>query len=158
MPRKTRWEVIGAIVNMKHPPPRYLCRFLRFVEGQQPHRKDIASLRRTTQEWQFLTKSNYFRCRKPASAVRTRKDVKGTIVIVSVVEVEPQGRHPGQKLDRRLDVNHAILDVPVPIALHVAPVANGDGPILVPWHSPVRCIGFVEKHDPNRPHGERAGT
>jgi hypothetical protein len=83
--------------------------------------------------------------RDSGKAVGAGGDEEGGVVLAGVVEVEAEGEHPLQNLERRDDVVDAGFVRPVGEAGSVDAGADGDGAVLMPAQRPVPLGRFLEE-------------
>jgi hypothetical protein len=86
----------------------------------------------------------------PAVQVGAWDDAQGTILLTTVVEVEPHGDHVLQHLGQRLNVNHVGLHRPWPEPLGLDTLLHGNGHVLVPGNLPIRVRNLVEEDASDR--------
>ena len=66
------------------------------------------------------------------------------------IEMKTDGKHMFQHGGRRLDVKNAGFDGPRSESVHLDPILNSDGYVLVPRHFPICFWNFIEKDSPHR--------
>jgi hypothetical protein len=66
------------------------------------------------------------------------------------IEVNAQGRHPGQRAERWLDMDQALLACPWTEAVNIDASHHRYCSILMPTELPIRRGGFVEQDRPDR--------
>jgi len=82
--------------------------------------------------------------------MRAGQDAQGTIGIIGGIEVESNGEHLLEKLDRRLDVRNAVLDAPRAETGNLGAGAERQRQILMPRNQPIGIRGLVEVNGTNR--------
>jgi hypothetical protein len=82
--------------------------------------------------------------------MRSGSDQERRIGHGNVVEVQAQGDHARQHLERWCDVKRSVLACPGPEAFNVHSLQDGDCPILMPTKSPIGARCLVEEDGPYR--------
>jgi hypothetical protein len=82
--------------------------------------------------------------------MRSWRYQKWRVVRAYIVEVDSQPQHVGQQIERGLHMVNTIFARPRLVAFHVYPVPDGDGPVLMPAHLPIRTRSLIEQQCPDR--------
>ncbi len=88
-----------------------------------------------------------------AETMRSRGNQQRSIVSRDVVEVQAQGDHARQHLERRSDVKCSVLACPGAEAFNLNPFHYRDRPVLMPTKSPIGTRCLVKKDGSNRTTG-----
>lgn len=96
-------------------------------------------------------------CAISASIIRPRRCEPGatssSAVAVDRVKMDAQRHHLLDQRKWRLDMDDARFHRPRAKATHVAPLGNGDCPVLMPPKRPIRPGRFIKQQCPDRPDG-----
>lgn len=81
----------------------------------------------------------------------TACDLERSIVVINIVQMDPQGDHPGKHVERRCHMLQPVLDRPWTETRRVAPFRNAYRPVLMPAKRPVPCSSLIEQNRANWP-------
>lgn len=120
------------------------------MQGQHFEDEHVAPLSRAHLAWIFGGDGFSPRRLDAPLFMAPEGDLHGSVGRIGIVEMNPDEKHAFQQRSRRLAMPDSRFPGPCAKARHVASFTDGDHPILVPRHAPVRPRRFVERDNARR--------
>ena len=89
--------------------------------------------------------------RNSSQTMASGNDLQRSVGSRGRVEVDPEGDHMCEKVDRWLDVDDFVFGRPWAVPWNVVLIRDGDGEVLVPSDRPILFPGLVKKNTANGP-------